>query len=145
MAMTRSQMKKWLLIALALLAFGGLKGGLAWYWYTQQRDAPPSEVSCTDLAAGCPLGDGTVLRFVTPARHAKPFTVEIAGPAEAPAALFDMQGMEMGVTRYRFQPAGERRWRAEVMLPVCISGSQAWLAQVETGGKRYRVGFVAGT
>lgn len=77
----------------------------------------------------------------------KPFPVElrIEGmdvEAESVIADFQMQGMDMGINRYRLSRDGER-WRGEVTLPVCTASRMDWFTEIEVtaDGKDYRAIF----
>lgn len=138
--------RKLLLIALALISLALIKAGAAWYWWQHRGDTVAAvDLHCRDLGQRCPLGDsGATLVFVSPPRHGGPFVIEIAGADATPAATFDMVGMSMGVARYRFVPAGDGRWRANVTLPVCISGSSEWVGSFVVDGSEYRLPFTVG-
>jgi hypothetical protein len=67
-----------------------------------------------------------------------PFPVRVqvhgiaAGETDRVEVEFLMPGMEMGLNRYRMEPAGSNIWRARVTLPVCTTGRTDWIAVVRT-------------
>ena len=140
--MKKLSRQQWLFVAIALICFALLKAGLI-YWYLQQKDKPVQriDVSCHSLQQGCPLPDGSVLRFDRTPRHSQPFliTLDKAG-STAPSAEFSMEKMDMGFNRYRFVAAGTQ-WQARITLPVCISGSGDWLLDLNYPDRRYRLRF----
>lgn len=100
---------------------------------------PGTPVACADLEAGCAAG-GIRVRTDAPPSALRPFRLTVEAPAAARvSAEFAMEGMEMGLNRYRLLPAGEGRFEARVVLPVCVSGRRDWLLWVEADGRR--VGF----
>jgi hypothetical protein len=54
--------------------------------------------------------------------------------------------MDMGLNRYRMLGDASSGWRAEVTLPICMSGRSDWIAEFElvSAGRRVllRVPFV---
>ncbi|HYG14046.1 MAG TPA: hypothetical protein VD885_07875, partial [Methylophilaceae bacterium] len=62
-------------------------------------------------------------------------------------ASFAMQGMEMGLNRYRLLRQPDGKWAAEVTLPVCVQGRSDWLMELEViepdGAHRYQLAFRA--
>ena len=101
-------------------------------------------VSCADPVAGCRLKDGLELRFSHEPKMMQAFDLEVAAPADAVLhASFQMQGMEMGMNRYRLLRDGGK-WHAGVMLPACVQGRSDWVLRLEVDGKSYEIPFVAG-
>lgn len=131
------------LLACALLGFAALKGGMI-YWYLHQQPAQsgPMMVSCDNLQQGCQLPNGSTLRVDSAPRHSQPFNILIDKAAQAPSAEFSMADMDMGFNRYRFV-AANAGWQARVTLPVCVTGSQSWLMDIELDQQRYRIAFKA--
>ncbi len=140
--------KQWQFVALALLVFAALKVTLiTWYLQHRQPAAPTTPavmtVSCSTLQQGCPLPDGSVLRFVDAPRQRSPFTLTLSKRGdETPSAEFSMRDMDMGFNRYRFVKAGDQ-WQARVTLPACVSGSPDWLLDLHQNGHIYRIAFRA--
>ncbi|WP_312264893.1 hypothetical protein, partial [Rivihabitans pingtungensis] len=127
--------RKWVLIAVALLIFAGVKFWLINTYLTRQHAAPQA-ISCPDLQAGCTLPGGARVRFLQPARHGQRFGLELSqtpvGKAP-PVAEFAMAGMDMGSARFPLRQVGDGRWQADIMLPVCVTGRQDWLMLLTIG------------
>lgn len=77
-------------------------------------------------------------------RPLQPFHLQLQvagiGPAiEAVTVEFFMEGMDMGINRYRLLSNG-RDWQGEITLPVCVAGRSDWRAvvEVESQSNRYR-------
>ncbi|MFC3533519.1 hypothetical protein ACFOLG_15175 [Vogesella facilis] len=137
--LTRQQLA---LIAVLLIAFALLKGGLIW-WYLnhKQQPAAPITVSCSNLQAGCPLPDGSLLQLDRAPQAAKPFGLSLSRHAgEPPAIEFAMRDMDMGFNRYQLLPQGDG-WRASITLPVCVSGSRQWRMALKYPDKTWLIDF----
>lgn len=119
-------------------------GAAVIYW--QHVTIPPARtIACADISKGC-LVDGIRLRFDHVPSVMKPFrlSAELGRATEAHAS-FAMQGMDMGLNRYRLLQQADAVWTAEVVLPVCVRGRSDWimLLEVQTpeGLKRYQLAF----
>lgn len=93
--------------------------------------------------------DGVELRLelAKEIRSLQPFqlqlhTTGIQQPIESVNVEFFMEGMEMGLNRYRLLPV-EGAWRGEITLSMCVSGRSDWRAVVDvnTQQRRYRGTF----
>jgi hypothetical protein len=109
-----------------------------------QQETPV--VSCAALMQGCTIEPGKLFaktdNVPTPL---KPFALSVAAPAAQEVHVeLHMQGMEMGLNRYRLiqQPNGE--WRATVTLPACVAGRRDWLMVIEVDGARRTLAFRTG-
>lgn len=98
-----------------------------------------------DLHLGCRAGEaGLSIRVQSgaPPRAltAFPVSAHTAGTdvVEAVAVSFFMKGMAMGLNRYRMLGDGAGSWRAEVILPICVSGRSDWIAAFEVSGAGHR-------
>lgn len=100
-------------------------------------------VPCTDIVAGCTLAQaGLQVRFDRTPGAMQAFKLFVALPqAREVHARFSMQGMEMGLNRYRLLADGPGHWQAEVMLPACVQGRRDWLLTLEADGARYQLPF----
>jgi hypothetical protein len=109
--------------------------------------------SACDIQQGCDSGDAALsvhVQFDAPPRALKPFSVNVrtaGGQAvEAVMVTFFMEGMDMGLNRYRMLGNAVSGWHADVALPICVSGRSDWIAEFEfvTAGRRLllRVPFV---
>jgi hypothetical protein len=107
-------------------------------------DPSPQAVTCPDPLAGCRLDAGIEIRFSQTPAVMQAFELEVVAPQGAELhASFQMQGMDMGMNRYRLlQENG--KWRAKVMLPACVQGRRDWILRLEVSGKTYEMPFVAG-
>ena len=100
---------------------------------------------CPSLVQGCTIELGaekvSVKTNTTPV-PLKPFTLSIsASSARTVNVVLQMQGMDMGLNRYRLLRAPNGEWLATITLPVCVSGRRDWLMMVEVDGKRQALAF----
>lgn len=107
------------------------------------QNVPPQTLTCPDIVAGCQLDKTISVRFSkTPAVMEK-FSLDAQASQQVEIfASFQMQGMDMGLNRYRLLWNGTG-WHADVMLPACIRGRHDWVLRLEAGGKVYEVPFVS--
>ncbi|MGW8311007.1 MAG: hypothetical protein ACWGNB_08075 [Thiogranum sp.] len=105
--------------------------------------APPG----CELQQGCRAGEGAFsveLQFAAPPRAMSAFPVHLrvaaAEPVETVMISFSMQGMDMGLNRYRMLRGASNTWTANVTLPICVSGRSDWIAGVElvTAQRRFQ-------
>ncbi|MGF6147282.1 Uncharacterised protein [Kingella potus] len=135
--------RKLIFAAALLFLFAAVKLA-ALYWWTGKQPAA-EDVRC-DLAAGCTLPDGAVLRFAPAAGLKTPFaiTLDHAADAAAVSVSFSMRDMDMGFNRYDLRRDAAGVWRAQnVRLPLCTEARHDFLADVAVDGKVYRVPFAA--
>ena len=84
-----------------------------------QETAPP--MACADLTKGCTTA-GIEVRADQPPSALHPFLLSVHAPgAREVSAEFVMQGMEMGLNRYRLMAQNDAVWQARVTLPVSSS------------------------
>lgn len=118
----------------------------ALYWSIEPFLRPlifktPAEAAKLELASGCDLtatecrirveGAQLWLRFEGPIKPMQPFEVRLSGAQTNSATIeFSMEGMDMGLNRYRLRSLDEVTRAATVVLPVCTSARRDWLAQV---------------
>jgi len=104
----------------------------------QECDA--SEQSCLLVHDGAEL-QLTLDKEIRPLQpfHLQLLVKGIQPPIEAVSVEFFMEGMDMGINRYRLLGHGSD-WQGEVTLPVCVSGRSDWRAVVEVDSQsnRYR-------
>lgn len=109
----------------------------------QKEEASPQ--ACADPLRGCSLKlkDKTLtVRFSTPPSALRPFSLEVSVPgASRVSARFAMVGMEMGDNTYRLTEAGGGKWRADVVLPVCVAGRSDWLVTLDVDGNKSAMAF----
>ena len=101
-----------------------------------------------DIRQGCRAEGASLVAIVTfeaEPRALQPFPIRIQLGGEqrvdAVTAAFSMQGMDMGLNRYRLIPDSSDGWSADVTLPICASGRTDWLAQFELAVAGQRVQF----
>ena len=108
------------------------------------QEAQVRAVTCTDPLAGCQIAEGVRLHFLHKPSALQPFTVEITAPSrEPPRIRFLMQGMEMGLNRYRLLGTDGQHWHATVTLPACVQARHDWLLQLELDNAIYVMPFKA--
>ena len=100
-------------------------------------------VNCAALIQGCTLEQDKLFvktdRAPTPL---KPFALTVRAPAaQAVNVEVQMQGMEMGLNRYRLIRQANGEWRATITLPVCVTGRRDWLMLIEADGVRRGLAF----
>lgn len=138
------KLRAWLvrLWPLALIVLIGLV-----LWANRAPDAArATQVSCATLATGCTaLIDGREIRFgmMGETKPLAPFQiwVKAAGLRKA-EARFTMEGMDMGFNLYTLRADQQGVFRANVTLPVCVSGSREWNMLLELDKTRLAVPFV---
>lgn len=131
----------------SLLFFGllVLLGVFGWYNFHAPSASPAMIVPCADIVKGC--GNQQLqIHFDRPPQVMQPFNLsaKVASAIEVHAS-FAMQGMEMGLNRYRLLQKPDGLWQAEVTLPVCMQGRSDWLVELEVKSQedvqRYRLLF----
>ena len=132
--------KKYLGAVLILLFFV-----VAGYFAAQKKPDLPI-ISCLDLSKVCSLDAGLSISTDHPPQIMHPFKLLINASEMTPtAASFAMQGMNMGLNRYRLIKQENGSWTADVILPVCIQGRSSWLLELEvemhSKQQRYYVAF----
>ena len=101
--------------------------------------------SCDAAEQSCLLThDGAELRLelARDIRSLQPFqlqlhTTGIQQPIESVNVEFFMEGMDMGLNRYRLLPV-EGSWRGEITLAMCVNGRSDWRAVVEVNTQQQR-------
>ncbi len=102
-----------------------------------------AEAGCEPLGRACAAtgeDGGFTLRFSEGVRPLEPFEVRIR-PApgsgiEAQRAMveFEMTGMDMGINRFRVEPAAGGGFAGQAVIPVCTTGRTDWVATVTLSG-----------
>jgi len=104
--------------------------GVAGYFAAQKKPDLPI-ISCPDLSKVCSLDVGLSISTDHPPQIMRPFKLLINASEMTPAAAsFAMQGMDMGLNRYRLIKQENGSWTADVTLPVCIQGRSSWLLEL---------------
>lgn len=109
-----------------------------------QQETPA--LACASLAQGCTLEAGKLFAKSDQApTPLKPFELTVVAPnAREVHVELRMQGMEMGLNRYRLIRQAGGEWRATLTLPVCVSGRRDWLLVIEADGARRALTFQTG-
>jgi len=142
--MKTAKRRKWAVLALLLMV-----AAAALYFYMRAPAVPQSIklLYCPAPVDGC--GDQNLhVVFASPPAVLKPFGIDVAmAGAQAVHASFAMDGMEMGLNRYRLLQKPDGRWHGDITLPVCVQGRSDWIARVDvetaTGLQRYQFTFKA--
>lgn len=102
-----------------------------------------SVAPCAALIQGCTLESGKLfVKSDSVPAPLKPFALTVIAPgAQAVQVELNMQGMEMGLNRYRLLPQANGEWHAAITLPVCVSGRRDWLMVIEVDGARRALMF----
>lgn len=121
-----------------------------WYSVSSHNNIQTRHISCADITQPCQFQDLFAVRFLETPQPMKPLHLEVQMqyPVKAIHADFAMQGMEMGLNRYRLLAASNpNTWQATITLPVCVQGRSDWemLLEVESedGVQRFMVPFSA--
>jgi len=109
-----------------------------------QQEAPV--VACAALTQGCTLDQGKLFaKTDSVPTPLKPFDLTVVAPtAQEVHVEWHMQGMEMGLNRYRLIRQANGEWRATITLPVCVTGRRDWLMVIEVDGARRALAFQTG-
>ncbi|MBI5752870.1 MAG: hypothetical protein HZA59_12140 [Hydrogenophilales bacterium] len=109
-----------------------------------QQEAPA--VACVALIQGCSVEQGKLFaKTDSVPTPLKPFALTVAAPtAKEVHVELHMQGMEMGLNRYRLIRQDNGEWRATLTLPACVAGRRDWLMVIEVDGARRTLAFQAG-
>jgi hypothetical protein len=141
--MANLNLPRWLAPALVIVLIAGV---VAANRLMQPREAPPMQIACASLAAGCQArldGRTVELGLVGELKALAPFEVWLKAPgAHTVEASFTMQGMDMGFNRYTLRPDAAGVFRTRVTLPVCVSGRRDWLMTLTVDGHTLSVPFV---
>jgi hypothetical protein len=138
------QVRVWPLVLIGLigLVLWADKNGL---WHASE-EAKVSQIACASLASGCVAHvDGREIHFgmVGMPKPLTPFQVWVkAEGAHKVEVRFTMQGMEMGFNLYTLRADSQGVLRANVTLPVCVSGRRDWNMLLDVDKSRLSVPFV---
>jgi hypothetical protein len=101
-------------------------------------------IQCGDLTQGCGNAEVQIKTDRSP-QVMKPFHLYVkAAGVKSLAVDFSMQGMPMGLNRYRLIQQADVVWYGEVILPACVQGRSDWLMEVDvTTTKAERLYHVA--
>lgn len=112
------------------------------------RSKQPHEaqaIACADPVRNCTFthrGHTAQLRFSHSPKPLQAFTITVRAPgARQVHAEFQMQGMEMGLSRYVFVAGEAGLFTAQITLPVCVSGRRDWRLYLQIDALRYVMPF----
>lgn len=127
-----------LIIALILIA-------VALVGTRSQQPHAAQTLACADPLQGCAFihrGQTAQLRFSHSPKPLQAFTITVRAPgARQVQAEFQMQGMEMGLSRYAFVAGKAGLFTAHITLPVCVSGRRDWKLYLQIDAQRYVMPF----
>ena len=95
---------------------------------------------CNIATDGCTAGNDNVqlsVKFDQDFGALKPFTLQLQLDQNTPVKvdeinlIFSMNGMNMGLNKYRLIQKNDALWVATVTLPICTSGRSDWIADFE--------------
>lgn len=116
-------------LVLTLLIFAVPLAG--WLRHIQSQTLT-SQLVCEHPVHGCSIPGAGKLSFDHSPEKLKPFMVRLEKPMTNEVyAEFAMQGMEMGLNRYRFIKVADGVWQATVYLPICIQNRHDWVMRLQ--------------
>jgi len=132
-----------MIVAMVLVACSG--GG------ESERKLLGTADDCDAAVASCHIDTGAIQLTLSLGPGVKPLvafpvhlTVTGGELAEQSVVVdFQMQGMDMGMNRYRLQQTESSLWQGHATLPVCTASRMDWLAIVDfsLNGQPYRAVF----
>jgi len=137
----------WIFVLLPLLPLVLLLLFFGSRYLNEPSNIPVEFIQCNNIVEGCGKQSFNI-HFDQVPQVMKPFkvSIEFKGAEEAHVS-FAMQGMAMGLNRYRLIKQADNIWQADVTLPVCVEGRSYWAALIELkttdGLKRYQIEFDA--
>lgn len=130
----------WRTLAIALLVAGVVAAAL---YGTRKKNDAVERLSCDPLRA-CTFSYSDSLytmRFAPSPKPLEPFAVVVTGAHKPISVAFEMLGMQMGENRFSFQRQANGIWRAEALLPVCVSGRSDWRAVLRFENAAFEFAF----
>lgn len=105
---------------------------------------------CDVARAGCTAGNDKLtvtVQFDKDFAALKPFQLQLTPGPESSVQIdeinlvFSMQGMNMGLNKYRLLHGSDGVWTGNVTLPICTSGRSDWLADfdIQAAGQRWKM------
>lgn len=133
-----------LMLFIALVLWAEIGG----YW-RGANEVKVVTVRCSDLSKGCAVDvDGRRILFGTSGepKPLAPFQVWLTSKDSAPMqkaeARFTMEGMDMGFNLYTLRADAQGVLRANVTLPICVTGRRDWNMILDVENLRLSVPFV---
>lgn len=139
-------MKKvlWYGLPLGLLSAAAL---VIWKVEPPAKARPAVALACPQLRQGCPAqlnGRQISVGFEGAPAPLQPFQVWVRAPGAGQVqASFTMEGMEMGFNLYTLKPDAQGVFRAQVILPICVTGRSDWIMTLNLDGATLRMPFSA--
>jgi hypothetical protein len=140
--MTGLMNKKTIRIFLGVLALGML----VMFPGLNKKTATHKTLPCSQVGLEC--GNATLrVKVDGPISLLKAFTLNVYIPASEKVhqvyADFTMQGMSMGLNRYRLIPSSDGEgWHGDIMLPACVAGRTNWHLQLALSSDRGEVDYL---
>lgn len=105
----------------------------------QTRKVLGTASGCDAAIESCQIVNGPINVSLTLGPDVKPLVafpvqLQIDGGEVIPHSViadFQMQGMDMGMNRYRLQSLTQGKWNGKATLPVCTTSRMDWLAVIE--------------
>lgn len=133
----------WLAPALVIVLIAGVVGIGR---FMQPVEAPAIRAACANPQAGCTAalgGQAVELGMTGALKVLSPIQIWLkASGARSVEASFTMEGMDMGFNLYTLRPDAQGVFRANVILPVCVTGRRDWLMTLRVDGRALVVPFV---
>lgn len=138
-----------LLHRLAPVAVIAALAGIVYVQHGRQAETGAlPRAACPDPYAGCALslaGRPVSLGLTGSPRAMHPFGIWVrAAHARRVRAAFTMADMDMGLNLYTLKSDSGGVFRAEVTLPVCVTGRSDWLMTLDIDGDKMVVPLVIG-
>ena len=129
----------WPLVLIALIALV--------LWSNRAPDeVVVTQVSCATLSSGCSVqvdGREIILGMTGVTKPLAPFQIWVKAQGVRKAeARFVMEGMDMGFNLYTLRADNQGVFRANVTLPVCVTGRRDWAMILDVDKTRLSVPFV---
>jgi len=129
----------WPLVLIALIA-------LVLWTNRAPVEAVVTQVSCATLSSGCSVqvdGREIILGMTGVTKPLAPFQIWVKAQGVRKAeARFVMEGMDMGFNLYTLRADNQGVFRANVTLPVCVTGRRDWAMILDVDKTRLSVPFV---
>jgi hypothetical protein len=104
------------------------------------------QVSCATLSSGCSVqvdGRQITLGMTESPKPLAPFQIWVkAQGVRKVEARFVMEGMDMGFNLYTLRADNQGVYRANVTLPICVTGRRDWALILDVDKTRLNVPFV---
>lgn len=141
--MAKLSLPRWLAPTLVIVLIASVVGIGR---FVQPTEAPAVPVACANPQAGCGAtldGRAVEVGMTGVLKVLSPIQIWARAPgARSVEASFTMEGMDMGFNLYTLRPDAQGVFRANVTLPVCVTGRRDWLMTIRIDGRALVVPFV---